>query len=79
MGPTCHTLDESRREKKTNTKKGKCSGKPGRGFPWPFLFQFFLFLITDYIYIPKIQNKNFNIISISKIHIVLKNNCSSPL
>jgi hypothetical protein len=41
MGPTCHTLDESRREKKTNTKKGKCSGKPGRGFRWPFFISIF--------------------------------------
>jgi hypothetical protein len=83
-GPAYHTLDESGREKKTKTKMGKCSrGEPGRRFPWVFfLFNFeihFLFLITDYIYIPKIQNKNFNIISISKIHIFFqKNNCSSP-
>jgi hypothetical protein len=48
-GPTCHTLDESRREKKTKTKMGKCLGVGFRGL---FLFRnlIFLFLITNYIY-----------------------------
>jgi hypothetical protein len=58
------------REKKTKTKMGKCLGVGFRGLFFLFRNLIFLFLITDYIYIPKIQNKNLNIISISKIHIV---------
>jgi hypothetical protein len=81
--PTIHYMRVGGRKKLKQKWGSARGGEPGRRFPWVFfLFNFeihFLFLITDYIYIPKIQNKNFNIISISKIHIFFqKNNCSSP-
>jgi hypothetical protein len=51
MGPTCHTLDESRRErKKTKTKMGKCLGVGFRGLFFISKFNFSIFNNRLYIF-----------------------------